>query len=426
MPDLTLRTLLDETLRLPASAIPYRLGGALAAALPSKAILETEDGDFDVWRFRHDGKCAIEWHEEVHCQRTIEWHRDAPHLTEHPHNVWMRVRWGDASVDVVRIGWQEGFNGNRSRCFVVADSRDLAERFFAAVCAHCHVPHHEILVFNGSCWSRSHAMYASVAQTGFEDIVLAGALKDEIRGDLERFLAARDDYARYRVPWRRGILFLGPPGNGKTHCLRACIRLLDVPCLYVQSVASKYETEDANVRRVFERARELTPCCLVLEDLDALITEKNRSFFLNQLDGFEQNDGLLVIATTNHPERLDPAILDRPSRFDRKYHFELPARPERAAYVDIWNRRLDPEMRVADTDVIDKLVEETDGFSFAYLKELFVSSMVQWMAGARKGTIAHLLFEQLVALREQMRSEAAAGKVVTPPLALPDEGEDDE
>jgi hypothetical protein len=406
--------LLDETLRLPPSAIPYRLGAALAAAFPGRFVLETNDGDFDVWRYRHDGHCTLEWHEELHSQRTTGWRRERPHLSEHPHNAWMRVRWKEREIDVVRAEWHEGYN-RAERSWVVAETREVAESFFSAVCKWCHLPRHELLVFNGGCWSRSRPMYAAVQQTSFDDLILAGSLKDEIRGDLERFLGARDDYAHYRVPWKRGILFVGPPGNGKTHCLRACIKLLDVPCLYVQSLATRYETEDACIRQVFGRARELTPCCLVLEDLDAMITPKNRSFFLNQLDGFEQNDGILTIATSNHPERLDPAIIDRPSRFDRKYNFGLPARPERAAYVALWNGRLDAAMRLREGDEVDRAVEGTDGFSFAYVKELFVSSMVRWMAGTRDGAILPILTEQLAVLREQMRSEALRG---TPPPEL--------
>lgn len=93
---------------------------------------------------------------------------------------------------------------------------------------------------------------------------------------------------------------------------------------------------------IFQRARAEAPCLLVLEDLDSLITEENRSFFLNQVDGIEDNDGLLLvcvsllkllqprksslvdlspsrqIATTNHFDKLDPALSNRPSRFDRK------------------------------------------------------------------------------------------------------------
>ncbi len=69
---------------------------------------------------------------------------------------------------------------------------------------------------------------------------------------------------------------------------------------------------------VFSQARQTAPCCLILEDLDSLINDRNRSYFLNQLDGLEGNDGLLVIGTTNHFDRLDPGLSSRPSRFDRK------------------------------------------------------------------------------------------------------------
>ncbi len=66
------------------------------------------------------------------------------------------------------------------------------------------------------------------------------------------------------------------------------------------------------------------PCILVLEDLDSLLTPQNGSFFLNELDGFAANIGIVTLATTNHPERLQSAILEPSSRFDRKYPFGLP------------------------------------------------------------------------------------------------------
>lgn len=72
------------------------------------------------------------------------------------------------------------------------------------------------------------------------------------------------------------------------------------------------------MQEVFAKARLLAPCVLILEDLDNMITPFNRSFFLNQLDGITPNDGVLIIATTNYLEKLDPALSKRPSRFDRK------------------------------------------------------------------------------------------------------------
>lgn len=76
--------------------------------------------------------------------------------------------------------------------------------------------------------------------------------------------------------------------------------------------------EEASMASVFGKARQLAPCVIILEDLDSLINDGNRSFFLNQVDGIEDNDGLLLIGTTNHFDRLDPGLSTRPSRFDRK------------------------------------------------------------------------------------------------------------
>ena len=87
--------------------------------------------------------------------------------------------------------------------------------------------------------------------------------------------------------------------------------------LYVKTFRS-WMGEEAAMQAVFDKARQMAPCVLILEDLDSLINDGNRSFFLNQLDGLEGNDGLLIIGSTNHFDRLDPALNSRPSRFDRK------------------------------------------------------------------------------------------------------------
>lgn len=87
--------------------------------------------------------------------------------------------------------------------------------------------------------------------------------------------------------------------------------------LYVKSFRS-WKGEEGAMVDVFEKARQMAPCLVILEDLDSLINDRNRSFFLNQVDGLANNDGLLIIGTTNHLERIDPALRNRPSRFDRK------------------------------------------------------------------------------------------------------------
>jgi ATP-dependent 26S proteasome regulatory subunit len=135
-----------------------------------------------------------------------------------------------------------------------------------------------------------------------------------------------------------------------------------------------------------------------------MINNENRAFFLNELDGFHPNTGLVVLATTNHPEKLDSSILDRPSRFDRKYYFQLPADAERRAYIAKWNGELQPEMRVREESVA-RVVRDTQDFSFAYLKELFVTSMVQWMSSGGAGSMDEVLIGQTELLRSQMKTK---------------------
>jgi hypothetical protein len=159
----------------------------------------------------------------------------------------------------------------------------------------------------------------------------------------------------------------------------------------------------AGIAMVFERARKIAPCIMVLEDLDALVRDDNRAYFLNELDGFERNDGMLVLATTNHPERIDAAIVDRPSRFDRKYAFGLPGEDERRRYVEQWNAGLDPELRL-DDDEIANVAALTDAFSYAYLKELFVSSLMRWV-GDESARFGALLAGQVGMLRDQLAAE---------------------
>jgi SpoVK/Ycf46/Vps4 family AAA+-type ATPase len=185
--------------------------------------------------------------------------------------------------------------------------------------------------------------------------------------------------------------------------VKALINKMQQPCLYVKSFKSQYYTDHENIRKVFKQARQSAPCILVLEDLDSLINAENRSFFLNELDGFASNAGIVTLATTNYPDRLDSAIVERPSRFDRKYHFELPALTERVGYITMWNDTLKDGMRLSDS-VVTQIAELTDGFSFAYLKELCVSSMIRWMTAMEPGAMEKMMIEQIVGLREQMIS----------------------
>jgi len=101
-----------------------------------------------------------------------------------------------------------------------------------------------------------------------------------------------------------------------------------IESLYVKTFNS-YAGPEYGIRQIFTMARRMAPCLLIFEDIDSLVSPMVRSYFLNEVDGLESNHGILMIGSTNHLERLDPGIAKRPSRFDRKYFFDVPSRNER-------------------------------------------------------------------------------------------------
>lgn len=128
---------------------------------------------------------------------------------------------------------------------------------------------------------------------------------------------------------------------------------------------------------VFALARQTAPCLVIFEDLDSMITPQARSFFLNEVDGLSSNDGIMIIGTTNHIELLDPGISRRPSRFDRKYNFTDPDFEQRAQYAKYWQGKLKDNNDISfPNELCDAIAKITDGFSFAYIQEAFVATLL--------------------------------------------------
>ena len=399
---------ISEALCRPTDYISYSVSEKLAEMYPDRAIVEGESVFFDLEEFARAGHCELVGERAVHNQTTTAWQGADEPLAREADNGWFNVLWRGALMDVVFITWLDGSYRSRFH-WIVADTCELAEEFFREVCAWSAEVRAEILVFEGGRWRKSKELFRSISEASFENLILPEPLRSEVERDLPHFFASREMYERHGVPWKRGVLLIGPPGNGKTHAVKAMINRLQVPCLYVKSLDG-CEGEHASIRHVFWRARRSQPCVVVLEDVDSLINGKNRSFFLNELDGFAANTGVVVVATTNHPERLDPAILDRPSRFDRKFYFELPGAEERLLYARRWNELLRPETRLGD-GLLSETAARTAGFSFAYLKELFVSSLMEWMNAGGARAMGEVVAERTARLIEQMssRPDAAAG-----------------
>jgi cell division protease FtsH len=233
----------------------------------------------------------------------------------------------------------------------------------------------------GAGRSRAKVFDAERPKTRFADVAGYDGAKAEIT-EVVDFLRNPDRYKRAGATPPRGVLMIGPPGTGKTLIARAVAGEADVPFF---SVAGSSFVElfvgvgAARVRDLFSEARKRAPAIIFIDELDAIgqrragagavVANDEREQTLNQLltemDGFDPAEGIVVLAATNRPEVLDPALL-RPGRFDRQITIPLPNLAERAAILAVHCRgkTLDPDV---DLQVIAR---GTPGFSGADLANL--------------------------------------------------------
>lgn len=248
--------------------------------------------------------------------------------------------------------------------------------------------HNEVWVFDQGYWQKSAELYNSVIKSDWDSVILDEDMKKALVADVTNFFDGQKTYQDLKVPWKRGVIYYGPPGNGKTISIKATMntlykrgmeegdKRLTVPTLYVRTLVS-YGGPEYSLRQIFSKARQEAPCYLVFEDLDSIVSDNVRSYFLNEVDGLKSNDGILMVGSTNHLDRLDPGIAKRPSRFDRKYYFPDPNYDQRVQYAQFWQRKLADNK---DLDFPDKLcgkvAEITDKFSFAYMQEAFIATLL--------------------------------------------------
>jgi hypothetical protein len=205
-----------------------------------------------------------------------------------------------------------------------------------------------------------------------ERIVLPATMITDIERQVISFFQNPQAFAKFNISYRRGLLFVGTPGGGKTMMIRHLIRLCHTSFkAEILSINIKRTTNEDEITAFFERASRMAPCMVILEDLDSLTKESavSRSALLNQLDGLKPRKGLLVIGTTNNPEDIDPALIHRPSRFDRIWIFEMPDKKLRREY-------LEHSLPGADPGLVTDISEKTADWSFAYLNELRTTASI--------------------------------------------------
>jgi len=233
----------------------------------------------------------------------------------------------------------------------------------------------------GAGRSRAKVFDAERPETKFGDVAGYEGAKEEI-SEVVDFLRSPDRYQRAGAMAPRGLLMVGPPGTGKTLLARAVAGEASVPFFSVTGssfVEMFVGVGAARVRDLFSEARKRAPAIIFIDEIDAIgqrragsgavVANDEREQTLNQLlsemDGFDMAQGIVVLAATNRPEVLDPALL-RPGRFDRQITIPLPTLDERAAILAVHCRgkQLAPDV---DLTVVAR---GTPGFSGADLANL--------------------------------------------------------
>jgi cell division protease FtsH len=232
-----------------------------------------------------------------------------------------------------------------------------------------------------------HVKRADRPQVTFADVAGQAAAKQEIQ-DLVEYLR---DPQRFRVLGAevpRGVLLMGPPGTGKTLLARALAGEAGVPFFSIsgsQFIEMFVGVGASRVRSLFAQARRSAPCIVFIDELDAVgrtrgtglgggndEREQTLNQILSEMDGFEPRLPIIVLAATNRPDVLDPALL-RPGRFDRHVTLDLPSRTDRLALLQLHVRRVP----LADGVDLESIAAATPGFSGADLKNLVNEAAMQ-------------------------------------------------
>jgi cell division protease FtsH len=242
--------------------------------------------------------------------------------------------------------------------------------------------------------SRPRLISKEMTKVRFADVAGAEEAKEEVAEVIE-FLKnpAKFQHIGGRIP--RGLLFVGPPGTGKTLLAKAIAGEADVPFYSISGsdfVEMFVGVGASRVRDLFRQAKENTPCIIFLDEVDAVgrrrgsglggghdEREQTLNAILVEMDGFETSDQIIVIAATNRPDVLDPALL-RPGRFDREIVINLPDLKGRLEILKVHSR----SVKMSDEVDLEKIARGTPMFSGAELASLINEAAIHATMAGKK------------------------------------------
>lgn len=197
----------------------------------------------------------------------------------------------------------------------------------------------------------------------FPDAV-TGFVLDEIK----KFWDREKMFADFDLTFKRGILLYGSPGGGKSTTLQ----LASKDVIERGGIVIKFQNPHTFISgiRKFREIQPETPVVVLMEDIDSTLREYSETEVINILDGVDKLHKIVFLATTNYPESLGDRIINRPSRFDKRFEVGAPNDESRKMYF---------EFLIGDKEVeidLNRWVNDTDGMTISHLKELFVTTVI--------------------------------------------------
>lgn len=195
---------------------------------------------------------------------------------------------------------------------------------------------------------------------------------DKVVDEIQNFWKKEDLFKEYNLTYKRGIILWGPAGGGKSSTVQLIMRdVVDRGGIVVKFGHPSIFSEGM---RKFREIQRNTPVVILMEDLDSILEVYSESEVLNILDGVNQIDKVVFLATTNYPEKLGARIINRPSRFDKRFKIGHPNAVSRRMYLE-YIIGGDDKVKALKVD-LDRWVDDTVDFSIAHLKELFTAVII--------------------------------------------------